>query len=120
DAEFGKNDIAYEPPMGKPLNKAQLDTLYREGLANAGFPPATIDFVMNDIFGFNTDANYDWLALVTHKGLQQQVNVSASGGDPRTQFYLSGGYFRQQSPVIGSNLTRYSTNFNVRHEISQK
>ncbi|MFL5740370.1 MAG: SusC/RagA family TonB-linked outer membrane protein [Flavisolibacter sp.] len=120
DAEFGKNDIAYEPPMGKPLNKDQLNVLYREGLANAGFPAATIDFVMNDIFGFNTDANYDWLKLVTQKGLQQQVNVSASGGDPRTQFYLSGGYFRQQSPVIGSNLTRYSTNFNVRHEISQK
>lgn len=120
DAEFGKSDIAYRPKMGKPLTRDEINDLYREGLANAGFPNATIDFIMNDIFGYSTDANYDWLDLVTRHGLQQQVNVSASGGDPKTQFYLSVGYFKQQSAVIGSDLKRYSVNTNLKHQLSER
>lgn len=119
DAEFGRSDIAFRPEMGKPLNREQIDELYREGLANAGFPAATIDFIMNDIFGYSGDANYDWFDLVTRKGLQQQLNLSASGGDQKTQFYLSGGYFKQQSPVVGSELKRYSATINLKHQLSQ-
>ncbi|HEU4902632.1 MAG TPA: SusC/RagA family TonB-linked outer membrane protein, partial [Flavisolibacter sp.] len=80
----------------------------------------TIDLIMNNVFGYNTDANYNWLDLVTRHGLQQQVNISAAGGDPKTQFYLSGGYFKQQSPVIGSDLARYSVTTNLKHELSQR
>lgn len=120
DAEFGKNDIAFQPERGKPLTRNEIDTLYREGLANAGFPSATIDFIMNDVFGYSSDNNYNWMDLVTRKGLQQQLNISGSGGDVKTQFYLSGGYFKQQSPVIGSDLKRYSANTSLKHQVSQK
>lgn len=120
DAEFGKNGIAYQPARGKPLTRDEINELYREGLGNAGFPAATVDLIMNNIFGYSTDANYNWLDLVTRHGLQQQVNISASGGDPKTQFYLSGGYFKQQSPVIGSDLARYSVTTNLKHELSQR
>ncbi|NTS41389.1 TonB-dependent receptor [Flavisolibacter sp. BT320] len=118
DAEFGKNDIAYQPDRGKPLNRQEAFDLYSEGLANLGLDQATIDFYMNDVLGYNTDANYNWLDLVTRKGLQQQLNVSASGGDVKTQFYLSGGYFNQQSPVIGSDLKRFSATANLKHQVS--
>jgi TonB-linked SusC/RagA family outer membrane protein len=120
DAEVGSNDIAYMPEMGKPLNKEEINELFREGLANAGFPSSTIDFVMNEIFGYNTSANYNWLDLVTRKGQQHQVNLSASGGDVKTQFFLSGGYFKQQSPVIGSDIKRFTSNVNLRHALSQR
>jgi len=119
DAEFGKSDIAYRPEMGKPLNRDQVDSLYREGLPNAGFPAATIDFIMNNVFGYSTNENNDWFDLVTRQGVQQQINLSASGGDQKTQFYLSGGYFKQQSPVIGSELKRYSATINLKHQLSQ-
>ncbi|RYZ49902.1 MAG: SusC/RagA family TonB-linked outer membrane protein, partial [Chitinophagaceae bacterium] len=36
DAEFGKNDIAYQPDRGKPLNRQEAFDLYSEGLANLG------------------------------------------------------------------------------------
>jgi TonB-linked SusC/RagA family outer membrane protein len=120
DAEFGSNDIAYMPDLGKPLNRDEVNELYREGLANAGFPAGDIDFIMDNFFGYNTDANYNWLDLVKQKGNQQQVNLSASGGDSKTQFFLSGGYFKQQSPIIGSDLKRYTSNINLKHQLSQR
>lgn len=75
---------------------------------------------MDNVFGYGTDANYDWLDLVTRKGKQQQINISASGGDAKTQFFLSGGYFKQESPVIGSDIKRYTSNLNLKHQLSSK
>ncbi|HTD94473.1 MAG TPA: SusC/RagA family TonB-linked outer membrane protein, partial [Chitinophagaceae bacterium] len=84
------------------------------------FQPSDVQGIMEDNFGYNTDADYNWLDLVTRKGQQQQVNLSASGGDARTQFFISGGYFKQQSPVIGSDLKRYSGNITLRHQIDKR
>lgn len=120
DAEFGTNDIAYQPALATPLTRDEVNELYREGLANAGFGTATIDNIMNNVFGYNTDANYNWLDLVTRRGQQQQVNLSATGGDPKTQFFISGGYFKQQSPIYGSDLKRYTSVINLRHQLSQR
>lgn len=120
DSEFGYSDIAYKPDMGKPLTRAELGELYIEGLVNAGFSQSDAEGILNDFFGYNTDANYNWLDLVTRKGQQQQVNISASGGDSKTQFFLSGGYFKQESPVIGSELKRYTGNINLKHQLNKK
>jgi TonB-linked SusC/RagA family outer membrane protein len=48
------------------------------------------------------------------------LNASASGGDAKTTFYTSIGYFKQSAPVIGSDFTRYSANVNFRHKANQK
>lgn len=120
DSEFGYSDIAYKPEMGEPLNREEVKELYTEGLVNVGFSQSDAEGILNDFFGYNTDANYNWLDLVTRKGQQQQINVSASGGDSKTQFFLSGGYFKQESPVIGSELKRYTGNINLKHQLSRK
>ena len=106
--------------MGEPLNREEVKELYTEGLVNVGFSQSDAEGILNDFFGYNTDANYNWLDLVTRKGQQQQINVSASGGDSKTQFFLSGGYFKQESPVIGSELKRYTGNINLKHQLSRK
>lgn len=119
DAEVGNNDIAFFPDLARPLNKEEFGQLTTEGILNVGGTQADVDQIL-DIFGYNTTANYDWLDLVRRKGQQQQYNVSASGGDTKTQFFLSGGYFKQQSEVIGSDFKRYSLNTNVRHEVGRR
>ena len=55
DGEFGYADIAYKPEMGKPLNREEVKELYTEGLLNAGFPQADVDFILDNFFGYNTD-----------------------------------------------------------------
>ena len=42
------------------------------------------------------------------------------GGDSKTQFFLSGGYFKQVSEIIGSDFKRYSANTSLRHQASKR
>src|SRR4029078_3993195 len=119
DGEFGSNDIAYFPNLAKPLNKDEFKQLTTEGVLHVGGTQADVDAIL-DQFGYNTSANYNCLDLVQRKGQQQQINVSASGGDAKTQFFLSGGYFKQISEIIGSDFKRYSANTSVKHQVSKR
>ena len=62
----------------------------------------------------------DWLHQLTRTGQQQQYNLSASGGDEKTKFYISGGYFKQEASTIASDLTRYSTVVNLDHNAGKR
>lgn len=117
--EVGSNDVAYFPAMAQPLNRADSRALTIEGLRNIGATQADIDLVLAQ-YGYNSTANYNWLDLVRRKGIQQQANVSVSGGSNGTTFYASGGYFRQQSPVIGSDFKRYSGTLKGTFKASEK
>ncbi|MCL6524619.1 MAG: SusC/RagA family TonB-linked outer membrane protein [Thermoflavifilum sp.] len=120
DGQYGWNTIALSN-TAKPLNTHEFYTLTKEGLINAGF--ASNDAQATNLFLLNwgdTTTNTNWLDVVTRTGKQQQYNISASGGNEKTTFYLSGGYFQQQAATIGSDLTRYSTDFNLNHRLSEK
>lgn len=119
DGEFGSNDIAFFPDLAKPLTKDEFKQLTTEGVFHVGGTQTDLDGVL-DAFGYNTTANYNWLDLVKRKGQQQQINVSASGGDNKTQFFISGGYFKQISEIIGSEFKRYSANTSIRHQASKR
>ncbi len=118
DAEAGSNDIAFFPDLAKPLNKEEFRQLTTEGVLNVGGAQSDVDDILNQL-GYTTTANYNWLDLVKRNGQQQQANISASGGDTKTQFFLSGGYFKQQSNVIGSDFKRYSTNFSIKNQANK-
>ena len=119
DSEFGFGNTAYINDLAKPLNRDQYFTLTREGLVNAGATQAQIDATLNTL-GFNNTANEDWVGLVTRQGTTQNINVSLSGGDSKTTFYTSAGFFDQKAVVIGSDFRRYSGSFNLRHKASDK
>ncbi|MEO6638625.1 MAG: SusC/RagA family TonB-linked outer membrane protein, partial [Ginsengibacter sp.] len=119
DGEAGTNDIAFFPELGKPLNKDEFKQLTVEGILHVGGIQSDVDDILDQL-GYNSTANYNWLDLIKRKGQQQQVNISASGGDAKTQFFLSGGYFKQQSEIIGSDFKRYSTNFSVKNQANKR
>lgn len=106
--ETGSNDIAYFPDAARPLTREQFRVLTVEGITNAGGTQADINSILGQ-YGYNTTADYNWLDLVSRKGAQQQANISVSGGTASSTYYLSGGYFKQQSPIIGSDFRRYSS-----------
>lgn len=119
DSELGFGSVAYLSDEIKPLNRQEYFDLTREGLVNAGATQAQIDNILNGL-GFTNTFNEDWLANVTRQGNTQNINVSLSGGDAKTTFYTSGGYFKQKSVVIGSDFSRYSGNLNLKHKASDK
>ncbi|HEY0679617.1 MAG TPA: TonB-dependent receptor [Chitinophagaceae bacterium] len=119
DSEVGFSELANYPDNGKVLNAAQWLELTREGLVNVGATQAQIDNIMNG-YGVNSGVDTDWLDLVTRRGGQQQLNVSASGGNDKTTYFLSLGYFKQEAPVIASDFKRYSGTLNLTNKFSER
>jgi TonB-dependent starch-binding outer membrane protein SusC len=119
-AEVGANRLGDVPDAAKPLNATQWLTLYKESYLNAGGTQGGLNTNLASLGDTTGATSIDWLHLVTRTGTQQQYNLSASGGDDRTRFYISGGYFKQQASTIGSDLTRYSVVANLEHSVGRK
>ena len=121
DSEVGFGNTAYINDLARPLSRDQYFALTLEGLKNItpALPQTTIDNTMNSL-GFSNTANEDWVNLVTRQSTTQNVNASLSGGDSKTTFYTSAGFFDQKAVVISSDFRRYSGTFNIRHKANEK
>jgi TonB-linked SusC/RagA family outer membrane protein len=119
DVEVGGNKMANLPKNARFLNASEWIALLKESVLNAGYTQADADDVAA-YYGANTGVNTDWLKQITRTGQQQQYNLSASGGDSKNTFYVSGGYFNQQATVIASDFKRYSFRTNYKHTASDK
>ena len=119
DGEYGFSNIAYFNDISKPLTRDQYFALTQEGLANAGATQAQTTAILNSL-GFSNTANEDWVNLVTRNGKTQNINASISGGDAKTTFYSSVGFFNQSAVIIGSDFRRYSGTINLSHKASDK
>lgn len=119
NAEVGDNTHGNLPSVGMPLRANDWVTLFKEGILNAGYSQATADATAT-AYGAGLGVDADWVNLVTRTGAQQQYNLSASGGDAKTQFFVSGGYFKQEAATIGSAMRRYSSVINLDHVVNSK
>ncbi len=121
--EIGTGRIAFKP-TNKPMTTLQNRQIFREALINAGYVTdiAGADSLIADPvngFGFNPDyvnTNTDWLKVITQSASQQQYNISVSGGDPKTQFYASAGYFKQEGLTLATGFRRYNGAFSITHK----
>lgn len=59
----------------------------------------------------------DWQDEVFRSALMQSHNVSISGGNDKTQYSISGGYFDQDGIIIGSNLDRFTTRMSLDNQV---
>lgn len=112
------------------LNSGQFLELIEEARAN------DLDLYNNDntIFGEDFDPsvltdplNYEdtgvntvWLDEVLKNAAIRNFELSASGGNEKTKFYVGGSYFDQDGIVINSGLKRLSTRLNLDHQASEK
>jgi TonB-linked SusC/RagA family outer membrane protein len=67
-----------------------------------------------------TDGGFDWVDAVVRNGKIDSYNVSASGGDEKTKFFVGGGYYTESGFTIGNDLKRLSGRFNIEHKVSNK
>ncbi len=127
DVEAGINKLADLPPNARFLNAGDYLMLLREGVVNAVLDQGGTQAQANaaadqyaQAYGEGTSVNTNWRDVITRTGQQQQYNLSASGGDAKNQFYVSGGYFNQQATVVGSDFKRYSFRTNYKHAANDK
>lgn len=69
----------------------------------------------------NGKVNTDWQSLLYNKNAPaNQINLSATGGDEKTRFYVSGFYNTQDAIVINNKFYRYGGRLNLEHNPTQK
>lgn len=117
DLQGGFTDMSL-PKLAQPLSKDQYLMLTEEGLRNAAYQEDELNRIL-DAYGRNNPET-NWLDEVTRVGAQQQYNVSANGGNEKTTFNTSLGYFNQQATTIGSDYQRITSNLNLQHKPSEK
>ncbi|MCR9286159.1 MAG: TonB-dependent receptor [Bacteroidetes bacterium] len=58
----------------------------------------------------------DWIEEAIQDGHFQEMNLSASGGNDKTLFYLGGTYRDEQGIFVGNNFKRYNARVNLDHK----
>jgi TonB-linked SusC/RagA family outer membrane protein len=64
--------------------------------------------------------NTDWQDVVFRSAPISNYDLSISGGDNKTRFFISGTYFKQKGIVIGTAYDRINLRLNVDHNINEK
>lgn len=64
--------------------------------------------------------NNDWMKLIFNKGNMTKHNLSVSGGNEKTTFYLSGSYMDNKGIMENTEYKYYSFRLNLDHQLSKK
>ncbi|MBH8560187.1 SusC/RagA family TonB-linked outer membrane protein [Hymenobacter negativus] len=101
------------------LNRDQFLEYFKESYTNAG---RALNAAQTALLNAdpNTLPDTDWQKEIFQTGVQQQYQLSASGGNENSRFYISGGYFKQTGIVKGSGFERFSLRANYDAQLSKK
>ncbi|MDY0905149.1 TonB-dependent receptor [Pedobacter sp. CFBP9032] len=128
----GSNGVILITTKKGASGKTRITAEYQNGFSS---PTATEEMMNADQFRkFRTDylranngtiptypsASYDWIDAVVRTGKLNNANLSAAGGDERTQFYIGGSYSDESSYTLGNQLQRLSGRLNLTHKLSDK
>jgi len=101
------------------MNANQLASIKRQAYVNAGLNPADAA----QIFGSPGDRELqssDWVGELFRDGRLSIYDLSISGGDERTQFFISGSHNYQEGQIIMSNYSRSTGRMNLSHRASER
>lgn len=66
----------------------------------------------------NNPVDTDWLDQIFRVAPMSSYELSASGGDASTQFFISGNYFQQEGIIIGTDFQRLNGRLNLDHKVN--
>lgn len=107
----------------KPLSTSEMNELLIEGVLNntalnITTPAAAQTYLVNQ--GFNPNIHTDWQDLIIRRGSFSQYGLSVSGGNEKTTFHVSGGYFKQDAVVKGVDYERMNARLNLTHKANSR
>ena len=70
--------------------------------------------------GIAAGRNTDWQSLLLRSGFQQNHTLGVQGGNDKTQFYISGGFFKDKGITEGLDFSRYSFRANIDHQLNSR
>ena len=98
------------------LNATQLLDLQREAVTNSGQNPDGFGLIS----GVTDAVNTDWQDEVLRTGIMQQYQLSVTGGDDNTSYYISGAYRDEEGVQLNNKFTRLSTVINLDQKLTEK
>ena len=98
------------------LNASQLLELQREAVENAGENPDAYGLIS----GVTDAVNTDWQDEVLRRGIMQQYQLSATGGDDNTSFYISGSFREEEGVQLNNKFQRLGTTINLDQKLTDK
>ena len=120
DSYIGFQDIAHKLDF---LNASEYVAARNEAIdnynASLGLTPADATYKQH-VTAAVPGADTNWFDEITHKGLQTSHQLTISGGNSQTQFYASGGYYKQEGAIINTGYERYNLRTNIAHQVSQR
>ncbi len=72
----------------------------------------------NELPQYNAGTTTDWQNLVLRTGVQQEHNISISGGSDKTFYYTSLNYLNQEGIMEYTGMNRVTIRSNIDHEIN--
>ncbi|MDW5290972.1 TonB-dependent receptor [Formosa sp. PL04] len=79
-----------------------------------------LDFLHPYLDGEEGLTNTDWMDVAFRSAPISNYNLSVAGGNEKTRFYNSVGYFKQDGVILGSDLERYSVAVNLESQLTKK
>lgn len=110
DSYYGLQDIAHEV---KVLNAEQFANFVNDAKFAANQTPVYVN-------PKNLGVGTDWQGALFRQAPMASYQISFSGGDDKTKYAISGGYFDQDGIIINSNFKRYSFRANLDRELSKR
>jgi len=107
--------IAFQQPTKtiKMLNASQFAELVNEARTNAGQLPEYVN-------PLNLGVGTDWQKELFRTSPMQSYQLSMSGGNDKTQYVVSGGYFDQDGIVVNTDFKRYSFRTNLNTQLTKR
>ena len=119
-SSMGISDFAVE--NYKAASGDDFVMLMRESLENYyGVGNSNVEKYMNQYQWYEPEGGYtDWYDLLFRQGVSKNVELSATGGNEKTQFYVSANVLDQQGLALNSDFLRYTGRINLTHKLSDK
>ncbi|MDR0866237.1 MAG: SusC/RagA family TonB-linked outer membrane protein [Candidatus Symbiothrix sp.] len=123
-AEVGlsKNDNLWELTTG-PEHAFLVNELYKNDGKWANRPFRPKDELVNGESGLGLPEEqntYDRITPIFRTAFQHTYNLSVSGGDDKTNFYIGGDYTYQEATLKLEDFKRYGLRINIDHAITNK
>lgn len=112
DAYYGVQQVRRKYPV---LNASEYAQFVNDANTNDGLPAV---FTPDEVRAFGNGT--DWQDEIFRSAPMANYQLSISGGDEKTQYAISAGYFTQKGIVVNSDFDRYSFRINLDRKLTNR
>lgn len=118
--QYNPYNILTGPEWMNLRREAYGNSQQRKGLSYQSGVDIANNFYDDDGDPSTPVPSYDWVNAILRKGKLSQYDLSLSGGDDKTQFFISGSYNKTEGTIYGSEFTRGTIRANLTHKPTDK